>query len=112
MPREAEVLWVLWHEGEVDALCAIYLNGIFQIILVESDGTTSYRADKLALQQAYVIVVDVDVREYIRQDGTHHIARAEELIYTRGVHAFDDGLLTLRRLAIDGARTCFLYRYR
>ena len=56
------------------------------------------------LQQADVIVVDVYVAEDVVEDGAQHVARTEELFDTSGVHTLDDGFLTPRLFAEDGAR--------
>jgi len=70
MSRETEVLRVLRHEGEVYALLLVHHEGVHQVELIEADGSASDRAYEAALQQADVIVVDVDVGKDIGKDST------------------------------------------
>ncbi len=102
MPGKAEVLRVLGHESEVHTLLLVHRKRIHKVELIETDGSAPDRADKTALQQADIIVVDVDIGEYIGKDGAQHIARIEELLDAVGVHAFDNGFLAFGTLAVDG----------
>ena len=70
MSRETEVLRVLRHEGEVHALLLVHHEGVHQVELIKADGSASDRAYETALQQADVIVVDVDVGKDIGKDST------------------------------------------
>ena len=70
MSCETEVLRVLRHEGEVHALLLVHHEGIHQVELIEADGSASDRAYEAALQQADVIVVDIDVGKDIGKDST------------------------------------------
>jgi len=99
---EAEVLRVLGYEGEVHAFLLVHHEGVHQVELIEADGSASDRADEAALQQADIVVVDVDVGEHVGEDGAQHIARIEEFFDTVGVHSLDDGLLALGTFAVDG----------
>ena len=99
---EAEVLRVLRHEGEVHALAAVHHERVHEVELVEADGPASDGADEASLQQAYVVIVDVDVGEDVGQYRAQHIAGVEELFDAGGVDAFDDGLLALGVFAVDG----------
>ena len=101
---EAKVLRVLWHEGQMDATLLVHHDGVHQIIFIEGDGSLTDGADKAALQQADVIIVDVYVAEDVVEDGAQHVARTEELFNTGGVHTLDDGFLTPRLFAEDGTR--------
>ena len=70
MSRETEVLRVLRHEGEVHALLFVHHEGVHQVELIEADGSASDRAYEAALQQADVIVIDVDIGKDIGKDST------------------------------------------
>ena len=102
MPRETEVLRVLRNESQMDALLLVHHECVHQIVLIEADGSATDGADEAALQQPDVVVVDVDVGEYVRKDGPQHVSGVEELFDTSGVHAFDDGLFALGAFTENG----------
>ena len=102
VPRETEVLRVLRNESQMHALLLVHHECVHQIVLVEADGSATDGADEAALQQPDVVVVDVDVGEYVRKDGPQHVSGVEELFDTSGVHAFDDGLFALGAFTENG----------
>ena len=102
VPRETEVLWVLGNEGEVHALLPIHHERVHQVVFVEADGSAADGADEAALQQADVVVIDVDVGKYVRKDGPQHVSGVEELFDTGGVHTFDDGLFAFGAFTENG----------
>ena len=108
MACKAEVLRIVGDERQVYTFMLVYHECIHQVISVERDGSSPDGAYEAALQQADVVVVDVDVRENIVQDRTQHVARTEEFFNTRRVHTFDDGFLAAWILAVDGSRSCLL----
>ena len=83
MACKAEVLRIVGDERQVYTFMLVYHECIHQVISVERDGSSPDGAYEAALQQADVVVVDVDVRENIVQDRTQHVARTEEFFNTR-----------------------------
>ncbi len=95
MPREAEVLRVLRNESEMHAFLLVYHERVHQIVFVEADGSAADGADEAALQQPDVVVVDVDVGEYVREDSPQHVSGVEELLDAGRIHTFDNSLFAL-----------------
>ena len=87
-------------------------HGVLQIIFVEGDASAPDGAGEVALQQADVVLVDVDVGEHIVEDGAQHVARVKKLLDTCRVHALDDCLLTLGVFAVDSTAGGLLDGYR
>ena len=95
VPREAKVLRVLRNESEMHAFLLVYHERVHQIVFVEADGSAADGADEAALQQSDVVVVDVDVGEYVRKDGPQHVSGVEELLDAGRIHTFDNSLFAL-----------------
>jgi flavin-binding protein dodecin len=102
MSCKTKVLRVLWNESKVYTLLAVHHNSIHKIELIKTDSASSDRADETALQQADVVIIDIDVREYIGQNGSQHISSVEELFNTAGIHTFDNSLFAFGTFTIDG----------
>ena len=70
---ESEVLRVLWDEGEMHAFIFIHHHSIHQVEFIERDGSASDWTYETALQQADIIIIDIDIGKYIIEDSTQHI---------------------------------------
>lgn len=66
---EAYVLRVVGSELEVVALLPIDDDGVLQEVAVEAYGIVAYGAYELQLEETHVVLVDIDVLEYILQRG-------------------------------------------
>ena len=70
----------------------VHHERVHEVELVEADGSASDGADEAALQQADVVIVDVDVGKDVGEDRAQHIACIEEFFDAAGVHTLDNGL--------------------
>ena len=53
------------------------------------------------LQESYLVVVDIDIREYILEYCIENVSRLEEVVDSSGVLSLDDILLGVGMLAVD-----------
>ena len=86
----------------MDAFLLVHHERVHEVELVEADGSASDGADEAALQQADVVIVDVDVGKDVGEDRAQHIACIEEFFDAAGVHTLDNGLFAFGILTVDG----------
>ena len=98
---EAEVLLVVGQEIEVEALVTIYIDGVLDVEAIEGDGVLADGRREGVLQEAYLVVVDVDIGKNLLHEGVEDVAGLYEVADACRVLSLDDGLLVVRLLAID-----------
>lgn len=77
------------------ALLPIHHERVHQVVFVEADSSAADGADEAALQQPDVVVVDVDVGEYVRKDGPSMSPVLKNSSIPVEFIRFDDGLFAL-----------------
>ena len=82
------------------ATVAAHAQRVLYVETVEPDGVFSDGRCKGVLQQAYLVVVNVDVGEEVFQRACQDVARLEELLYALRAFAFHDVFLCLGALAV------------
>ena len=98
---EAEVLLVVGDKLQVVAQVAVHIDRVFDVEAVEGNGRLADGRGKLVLEQADVVVVDVDIGEDLLEHGVEDVARLEHVVDAVAALPLDDGLLGLGVLAVD-----------
>ena len=98
---ETHVLLVVGQEVEVDARVTLDGECILDVVAIETDTLVADRRDEGILQQADMVLIEVDVREDILQDGIDDVTRLEQMVDTLGGLSHDDGLLRAGVTTID-----------
>ena len=85
----------------MDATVTVDSQRILYIETVERDGSVANGRRERMLQDAYLVVVDVDIGKDILCHGIQYLASLEKIIDTRRALAFDDVLLVTRAATVD-----------
>ena len=101
---ETEVLRVGRDELEVIAEVTLHIDGVLQIEVVEGDSRSADRRRERILEQAHIVVIDIDIGENFLQGGVENFTRLDHLSDTIALLTLDDILLGLRVLAIHVLR--------
>ena len=104
---ESEILLVVGQEMQMDTGVALNQQRILDIVAVEGDGAIADRRRKGVLQQANLVVINIDICKDILRHRIQDIARLEEVIDTSRALAFYDVFLCMRRTAVDFLRYGF-----
>ena len=81
LAAEAEVLLVVGRELEVVALVAVDRHRVDYVEAVEGYGILADGACEWILQQAYLVVVQVDVGEHVLYHRVEYVARLYEVVH-------------------------------
>ena len=98
---ETHVLLVVGQEVEMDARVTLNGERILDVVAIETDTFIADRRDEGILQQADMVLIEVDVREDILQDGIDDVTSLEQMVDPLGGLSHDDGLLRARVTTID-----------
>ena len=99
---EAEVLGIVGREVYLVALVLIDHERVGQVVAVETDGLLGGDgADEGVLQEADVLLVDIDVGEAVGKHAVDDVARIDEVVDALVALTEDDGLLGLGVAAVD-----------
>ena len=101
---ESEVLLVVGQKLQMETKIASHVDGVLNVIAVEGDGIFADRRGERILQEAYLVVVDVDVGENIFHGRCQDIACLNQFVDALIVHTLDDGFLVVRVTAINFLR--------
>ena len=103
LAAKAEVLLVVGQELEVVARVAVDLDGVDDVVAVEGDGLATDGGNKIVAQQAYLVVVDVDIGKSVAHDDVDKLAGLNDLVDTLRLLSDDDVFLGMGRAAVDVA---------
>ena len=98
---ETHVVLVVRQEMQVETRVAINLDGVLDIITVETDALFGDGGYERILQQTDMVLIEVDIGEDILQNGVDDIARLEQVVDTLRGLTGDDGLLGVGITAVD-----------
>ena len=98
---EAEVQLVVGHIVQVNALVTLHIDGVLNIVAVEVDGGLADGRRHGVLQNAYLVVVDVDVGKEILGHHADNVARLEQVAHACRLLSLDDGPLSVRVAAVN-----------
>ena len=101
LTAKAEVLLIVGHEIKVYAAVLTHVDGVGNIETIELNGITADGAAELMTQQQDVVIVDVDIREYVAHHGCQDVSRLEQVVHARRFLADGDGLLLLGVLPVQ-----------
>ena len=109
---ESKILTVGWNKLQMIAEIALYINRILYIIMVEGNGCSADRRRERILQEAHIIIVDIDIGKYILENGIDDFTRLNHLSDTIALLTLDNIFLALWILAVDvlGNRLVDLHR--
>ena len=68
---------------QVETLVALHIQCVHNIKSVERYCILAYRRGERILQEAYLVVVDIHIREDVLQYGVEDVSRLEEVVYSR-----------------------------
>ena len=110
--RKAHILRVVGREVHADAAVGAHLEGVDNEIAVEAYGAAAAeRTGEVVLEEADVVVEDVDIGEHIAQHGGEYVAGAEKAVDTHAAVTGDDALLGGGTAAVELAADGFLHGY-
>ena len=97
---------------KVKTLVPVNIDSIFDIETVEADSILADGRGERVLEESHLIIVDIDIGEYVLEGGGEDITRLKEVVDTGSILSFDDALLIMRTLAIDFLGQCLIDRDR
>ena len=112
LSTETKVLLIGRHKLQTNAGILVHIDRVVNVEMIERDCRRSDRTWKLLLQEAHLIVVNINVAEHILYHRVQSLARLDELTDTLGGLPHYDVLLTLRCFTIDMLYQRLVYRYR
>ena len=101
LTAEAEVLLIVGREVQVYAAVVAHEDGVLYVVAVELYGILADRTGERILEQAYVVLVDVDVGKHVAQDGGQDVTRLKQVVDTHRVLSLDDALLCMGVFAVQ-----------
>ena len=101
MSAESEILWVVGEEIHQYTAVLSDIRGVCEIEMIEGDGILADRRRERILQQAHLIIIDIDIGEHILHGGVQDITRLEEVIDTVGGLSLYDTLLIMRVFTVE-----------
>ena len=104
LSTESEVLTVGRNKLQMIAEIALYINRILYIIMVEGNGCPTDRRRERILQEAHIIIINIDIGKYILQDCVDDFTRLNHLTDTITLLTLDNIFLALWILAVDMLR--------
>ena len=104
LSTESEVLTVGRNKLQMIAEIALYINRILYIIMVERNGCPTDRRRERILQEAHIIIINIDIGKYILQDCVDDFTRLNHLTDTIALLTLDNIFLALWILAVDMLR--------
>ena len=100
--RETEVARIVRAERNLDTALPVDHGGVFDEVAIERDGAVGgHGAEELRLQEADVVLIEVDFREHILQHRGENVARVDDFVHTVGAFALHDGLGRAQLLTIN-----------
>ena len=109
--RETEVARIVRAERNLDTALPVDHGGVFDEVAIERDGAVGgHGAEELRLQEADVVLIEVDFREHILQHRGENVARVDDFVHTVGAFALHDGLGRAQLLTINLLRNGFVDR--
>ena len=109
--RETEVARIVGAERNLDAALPVDHGGVFDEVAIECDGAVGgHGAEKLRLQEADVVLIEVDFREHILQHRGENVACVDDFIHAVGAFALDNGLGRAQLLTVNLLRNGFVDR--
>ena len=107
--REPEVARIVGAERNLDAALSVDHGGVFDEVAIERNGAVGgHGAEELCLQEADVVLIEVDFREHILQHRGENVARVDDFVHAVGAFALDNGLDRAQLLTINLLRNGFV----
>ena len=101
LSAEAEILPVVGCELQVVAAVAAHIDGVLDEEAVELDGILADGRGEGILEEAHIVVVDVNIGEHILQDVVEDVTRLEQVVDAHGVLSLHNAFLGTRVLAVE-----------
>ena len=98
---KTKVLLVVGGELKVVAEVAAYVDGVLDIVAIKGDGILADGTGEGVLQQAHLVVVDVDIGEDVLEHCVEDVARLNQLVDTLALLTEDNVFRRLGTLAED-----------
>ena len=85
----------------MEAEVVVDVDGVLDVVAIEGDGIVADGRGEGILEEADLVVVDVDIGEDVVHGGGEDVARLDELVDACVADALDDGLLVVGLTAVD-----------